>query len=142
MPPYRAFQGFSGFTSGIGVHYAPSLITSPENQSLAAGLVVGQRLPPRIFIRAADARPFEIQDLLPADTRFKILLFTGDSKDAAQKARVLAFADSLEKSDAFFRRHGGSDPWKAFDVLTISTGSKHEVSYTDFPEALRPHWSK
>ena len=44
-------------------------------------------MPPQIIIRAADARPFELQDLLPADTRFKVLIFAGDFADAVKAAR-------------------------------------------------------
>lgn len=97
---------------------------------------------PHSFVRAADGRPSEIQDLLPADTRFKVLLFAGDTTDEAQMRRVRAFADALESEDGWFKRFGGRDPWNVFDVFTISTGSKHNVSYTDFPKALCHHWSK
>ena len=139
---HRAFQGFSGFTSGIGVHYAPSLITRPTHQSLASGLIVGQRFPPHVFLRAADARPFEIQDLMPSDTRFKIMAFVGDITDESQMQRVQALAEQLENSSSFYRRLGGGDPAKAFDILAISSASKEEVNYTDVPAIFRPHWSK
>ena len=64
----RAFLTFGAFTSGIGVHYAPSSIINDVNQSLASKLIIGQRILPHVFIRCADARPYELQDLLPADT--------------------------------------------------------------------------
>ena len=123
------------FTSGIGVHYGPSSIVNPAHQALASNLIVGQRVLPHVFVRCADARPVELQDALPADTRFKLLVFLG-----AADARTLA--EKLERADGWFRRFGGADPWRVFDVLTICAGSKHEVSYTDFPKALCSHWSK
>lgn len=138
----RAFQSFGGFTSGIGVHYAPSTIVNPANQSLASGLIVGQRLPPHIFIRAADARPFDIQDVLPSDTRFKVLAFVGNTTNDVQMHRIHALATYLDGSDSFFRRFGGSDPSRVFDLLAISSATKDELNYTDLPVVFRSHWSK
>lgn len=97
---------------------------------------------PHVFVRAADGRPYEIQDLLPADTRFKILVFAGDTPNKDQMARVKTLAEALDSSDSFYRRHGGSDPTKAFDILTISSGTKDKVNFTDFPPVLNSHWSK
>jgi len=42
---------------------------------------------PQILVRETDVRPYEFQDLLPADTRFKILVFSGDTTDAAQRIK-------------------------------------------------------
>ncbi|GJE93871.1 phenol 2-monooxygenase [Phanerochaete sordida] len=136
----QAFQTFGAFTSGIGIHYAPSPVVHTQHQAHARALVVGQRMRPHVFVRAADARPFEVQDLCPADTRFKVLVFAGDTSDAAQRARVQALADAVEQG--FYRRFGGAEPGKVFDVLAISSAPKDKVDYTDLPPVFRTHWSK
>lgn len=138
----RHFQTFGAFTSGIGIHYAPSAIVNAAHQSAAAKLIVGQRMPPHVFVRCADGRPYEIQDLLPADTRYKIIVFAGDTPDTRQATRVTKLAEYLDSSANFYRRFGGSDPSKVFEILTISSAPKEKVNYTDVPKALRPHWSK
>ena len=138
----RAFKTFGAFTSGVGVHYAPSAIVNTTHQSFAANLIIGQRMQPHIFVRVADGLPVEIQDLLPADTRFKVLLFAGDTSSEAQMQKVRAFTDALGSEDVFFRRHGGSDPWNVFDIQVISSASKFAVDFTDFPKELTTHWSK
>ncbi len=114
----------------------------PARQWLASGLTIGQRLPPQIFIRAADARPCEIQDLLPSDTRFKILAFVGNAADHAQIQKINALAAQLDRESGFFRRFGGDDPIKVFDVLAISSATKEQLNFTDLPPVLRPRWSK
>lgn len=139
---HRAFQAFGGFTSGIGVHYAPSVITNSEYQALASGLVVGERVPPRVFIRAADARPYEIQDLLPSDTRFKILAFVGNVTNQRQSERVNDLAEKLADSSNFYKHYSGGSPAQVFDILAISSCTKEQVDYTDLPQVFRPHWSK
>ena len=111
------------------MHYAPSAVTNPTNQTLATGLIIGQRVPPHVFIRAADARPFELQDLLPSDTRFKVLVFAGDTVDAAQLARVRALAAEMGRPEGFLERFGSGEPGKVFDILSISSAKKTEANY-------------
>ena len=113
------------------------------------------RILPHVFIRAADARPFELQDLLPADTRFKILIFAGDTTLPAQKSRLEKLAEDIVGDEhGFLRKFGkgeGSDElWSdgkglgrdVFDVLVIGSAKKDKVNYTDIPEVFRSHWSK
>lgn len=141
-PPSRAFQTFGSFTSGIGVHYAPSSITNTTHQSHASSLTIGQRILPHVFVRAADGRPYEIQDLLPFDTRFKILVFAGDTSNESQNDRVKALAEQFSSADGFYHRYGGKNPSKIFEILAISPLPKDSIAYTDIPEVFRSHWSK
>ncbi|QRV88565.1 phenol 2-monooxygenase [Ceratobasidium sp. AG-Ba] len=140
----EVFQTFGAFTSGIGIHYAPSAIVDPSHQALATKLIVGQRLVPQTVIRTADARPFEIQDLIPSDIRYKILIFAGNTKDPIQKARLQAFADELEKPERFYKKYTPKDAPvdTVFEILSFSTMTKNTGDYTDLPPTLRTHWSK
>ena len=53
-------------------------------------MIIGQRILPQIVLRMADRRAIDIQDVCPADTRFKVLVFTGDD---ATPAEAFAGAD-------------------------------------------------
>ncbi|OCH85883.1 hypothetical protein OBBRIDRAFT_784167 [Obba rivulosa] len=132
----EAFQTFGAFTSGIGIHYPPSAIVDPTHQAAARNLVVGQRMLPHVFVRAADAHPVELHDLLPADARFKLLVFTG-APGAAQLARVRALAEDMARPGGALGAHA-----RALDVVAVSAGTKDEVDYTDVPAVFRPHWSR
>lgn len=99
-------------------------------------------MPPQILLRAADARPLELQDLLPADARYKLLVFAGDARDAGQLARVRAFADAVGADGAFAREVVGGAREKWLDVLTVCRTPLQDVDYTAVPPALRSHWSK
>ncbi|KAI0073054.1 hypothetical protein K474DRAFT_1604014 [Panus rudis PR-1116 ss-1] len=147
----QAFQTFGAFTSGIGIHYQPSSlpeipsVINTTHQSLAPNQIIGQRILPHVFVRAADARPFELQDLLPADTKWKVVVFTGDvgrDEGSGQLERVKKLADELERVLAKFDKARGAHGWEAFDVLTICATEKERVNYTDLPPVLRSHWSK
>ncbi|EGN91817.1 hypothetical protein SERLA73DRAFT_118141 [Serpula lacrymans var. lacrymans S7.3] len=139
----RAFQTFGGFTSGIGVHYTPSAIVNTAHQQCASNLTIGQRMPPHIIVRAADARPFEVQDLLPADSRFKVLVFTGSVTDPAQLARAFLLAEEMEKTKSFLKRYPTDGNISSmFEILTITAGKKDDVNFLCLPALLRSHWSK
>ncbi|KAF8159367.1 FAD binding domain-containing protein [Crassisporium funariophilum] len=137
---FKIFQTFGGFTSGIGIHYNSSIITNTSHQSYARNLTVGERMPPQKFLRAADYRPVELQDLLPSDARFKILVFAGDTSDAAQLSKVEVHAEEL--ADLLEKLAPGPDIFSAFDILSISSAAKSNVRYNDLPKRLRSHWSK
>lgn len=137
----EAFRTFGGFTSGIGIHYAPSTIVDAAHQASASKLIIGQRVLPQTVIRAADARPYELQDLLPADTRFKLLVFTGDIGAPEQKRKVDELAKHLERKESFLGRFAEQKN-DVFDVFAVCLSRKEDVVYTDVPEVFRPHWSK
>ncbi|KIJ21008.1 hypothetical protein PAXINDRAFT_165806 [Paxillus involutus ATCC 200175] len=137
-----AFQTFGGFTSGVGVHYSSSAIVEVKHQKYAPGLIIGQRMLPQIFIRAADMRPIEIQDMLPADIRFKLLLFVGHLTET-RIARLNLLAEDLSKPTAFLQKysaHGNSS--SIFDIVTVTAGKKDDINYLNVPALFRPHWSK
>jgi len=139
----KAYQTFGGFTSGIGVHYGPSVAVTDAYQSLASNLVIGERVPPQKFVRAADAWPFELQDLIPSDFRYKLLVFTGDFNDASQKERVKSMVKDLQRPQSFLTKYASAKTSSSrFDIITISKGKKDTVNYLKFPPLLRPHWSK
>lgn len=111
------------------MHYEPSAISASQHQSVASKLIVGERLIPHVFVRAADARPYNIQDVLPSDTRWKVLIFAGNTADPTQASRVRALAEELEKPEGFLKRFGRDEHATVFDVLSISSAKKQDVNY-------------
>jgi phenol 2-monooxygenase len=139
----RKFQAYGTFTSGVGIQYSESSIVDTKHQIFAKNLIIGKRILPQILVRAADARPYELQDLLPADTRFKILVFAGDTTDAVQRTKVEKLAEEMDMPESFLKTYNsGEDRDKVFDILAISSGKKEHVNYTELPELFRSHWSK
>ena len=140
----RAIKTAGGFASGIGVHYAQSAIVNPKHQSHAQHLVTGQRVPPQMVVRAADGRPYELQDLLPSDTRFKVLVFAGDTLCPNQLSRVHILADDLLGEGGILSRFAPRDLGlpAVFDVLTLSMAPLKQMRVGDLPKSLRSHWSK
>ncbi|KAF8555667.1 hypothetical protein OG21DRAFT_1410564 [Imleria badia] len=139
----KAFQTFGGFSSGIGVHYGPSVAVTDAHQGLATNLIIGERVPPQKFVRGADAWPYELQDLLPSDFRYKLLVFTGDLGDALQQERIESLVKDLQRPESFLMKYASNKSSKSrFDIITISKGKKEEFDFLKVPSVLRSHWSK
>ncbi|KAG5725040.1 Phenol 2-monooxygenase [Termitomyces sp. T112] len=138
----NAFSKFSSFTSGISICYQESAIVYSRHQAVARGLVIGMRVPAQQLTRVADGRQFEVQNLLLSDTRFKVLVFTGDVSDATQKVKVNKLVADMGASDGFLRRYShGGNIFAAFDIISIAS-SNDNIRYIDVPDLLRSHWSK
>ncbi|KAF9269253.1 hypothetical protein L218DRAFT_976998 [Marasmius fiardii PR-910] len=135
----KVFQTFGGFTSGIGVHYEESVIVDKRHQLLATNLTIGERALPSVLIRAADARPFNVQDLLPSDTKFKLLIFTGDVSDPTRLKAVKNLEDELKQPSSFLSKARSKS---MFDFFSISSTDKRKMAYSVIPPLFRSHWSK
>jgi len=125
------------------VRYSPSVAVVDAHQSLAANLIIGERVPPQKFVRAADAWPHELQDLLPSDFRYKLLVFTGDLEDTLQQERIESMVKDLQQPESFLTKYASNKTSKSrVDIITISKGKKEEYDFLKIPSLLRSHWSK
>ena len=107
----------SCIASGIGIHYAPSAITNSKYQDAAKNLIIGQRIIPQVVVRAADGRSYDVQDLLPSDVRFKVLVFAGDTSRVCQYGRLQRLSSDLE---TLLKKYSRTQKLEGlFDVLSI-----------------------
>lgn len=97
---------------------------------------------PQVFVRAADTRPVEIHDLLPADARFKVLFFVGNLTES-RVTELNSLAEELNKLPSFLRKYSADGNISTvFDITTITAGKKDDINYLLVPAFFRPHWSK
>jgi phenol 2-monooxygenase len=74
------------YTAGLTCKYDESSIISPANekaQELARNLVVGMRMPSRQVVRFCDAKVLQLARTLPADGRWRLLIFAGNITNSA-----------------------------------------------------------
>lgn len=122
----------------------PSAIVDTTHQACAPSIIIGQRMLPQIFVRVADARPIELHDMLPSDTRFKLLLFVG-LLTSGQLGKVRRLAEDLQLPSSFLQKYDYPAEGKVqsmFDIIPIAAGHKDDVNFLDIPETFRTHWSK
>lgn len=68
------------YTAGLMTKYDQSILVSqqPDNIQLANNLTVGMRFPSAQVVRFCDARPMQLVAALPADSRWHVVVFSGD----------------------------------------------------------------
>ncbi|KDQ13598.1 hypothetical protein BOTBODRAFT_363213 [Botryobasidium botryosum FD-172 SS1] len=140
----EACNAYGAFISGHGVQYEASTITNIAHSPLASGIVIGQRIPPGTVVQVANFRPYELHDLLPSDTRFKVLILPGDASKPKQKAKLDAVAAELDRPEGFLKRFtpAGVPVDAVFDTITISHTTCAAANTLTIPSRLQPHWSK
>ncbi|KAK6865480.1 hypothetical protein PG995_002008 [Apiospora arundinis] len=168
----EAFVQGNMFACGLSVNYGPSnLVLKPgsaeeqgdgsavpapaaamseedfsKKQALATGIPVGMRFNSFQVLNQSDARPWQFQQRLPADGRFRVVLFAGDIHNAQQKARVEAFCAKLDAPSSFLHRVVVGDDsgvqdglHSVVEILTIHSAKRWDTELLrDFPEVLHP----
>ncbi|KAK8088558.1 hypothetical protein PG997_003519 [Apiospora hydei] len=133
---------------GDGSAVAPPAVTMSEadfdrKQALATGISVGMRFNSFQVLNQSDGRPWQFQKRLPADGRFRVVLFAGNIHNAQQKKRVEAFCAKLDAPSSFLHRvvgnDGGDDLHSVVEILTIHSAKRWDTELLrDFAEVLRP----
>ncbi|KAK4544859.1 hypothetical protein LTR36_003763 [Oleoguttula mirabilis] len=159
----QVFEKGNLFSSGLSVDYAPSLIVAkpqPFNgetpltngdskvdhgsvvgkHNLATGIPIGMRIPSHKVLNQADARPWHLQELLPSNGAWRILVFAGDIIDPAQSSRYEALGKALNSPDSFLHRYrpNGESVQPCFEVLTIHSSPRKEVELLSLPDIFHP----
>jgi phenol 2-monooxygenase (NADPH) len=78
------------YTAGLTSKYGDSPITRAgwSTQSLASNLIVGMRFPSTQVVRHCDAKAMQLVKSLPADGRWRIVVFAGDIRDGLAAERL------------------------------------------------------
>jgi phenol 2-monooxygenase len=78
------------YTAGLTATYEDSPITRAEwsNQALASNLKVGMRFPSAQVVRHCDAKAMQLVKALPADGRWRIIIFAGDIREDLPSSRL------------------------------------------------------
>ncbi|KAM0344851.1 hypothetical protein ACHAPU_007233 [Fusarium lateritium] len=150
----EVFEKGNLFASGCAVDYASSLIVAKpglatENgmpsivgrQALALNIRIGMRIPSHKVLNQSDARPWHIQELLPSNGRWRIIVFAGDILDKSQFARLKALAEKLSSRDSFMNQHtiNDSEAVRSFlEVLTIHSSPRDKVELLSLPDVFHP----
>jgi phenol 2-monooxygenase len=152
------------FASGIAVDYGASIIVAKEGdaaeqgdgtdvsqkranlqvvgkQNLATNIKIGMRMPSFQILNQADARPWQFQEILKSDGRWRVAVFAGDVSVSSQMERIRKLGKSLDDPKSFIKRFtpmGGKKVDSLIEVLTIHSARRTETDLFDFPEIFHP----
>ena len=134
----------SATDQGDGTDVAPSLKDDAEKvvgkQELAKNIKLGMRFPSFQVLNQSDARPWQFQQFLTSDGRFRIILFAGNILDAAQMKRVQQFGSSLDSPNSFLHRFTptGKKIDSVIEVLTLHSAPRTQMELLDLHEIFHP----
>ena len=158
-----AFEKGNLFASGISVNYGSSLLVAKAGdavsqgdgtdvsqkqvnlrvigkQELATNIKIGMRMPSFQVLNQADARPWQFQERLKSDGRWRIVVFAGDLLENAQMERVRALGEALISPSSFISRFTpkGKPIDSLIEVLMIHSAPRVKIEFHDLPEIFRP----
>ncbi|KAL5316890.1 hypothetical protein ACEPPN_015942 [Leptodophora sp. 'Broadleaf-Isolate-01'] len=157
-----AFVKGNMFASGVAVDYGASVIVAKEgnaqeqgdgsdvglekskrvigNQALASNIKIGMRMPSFQVLNQADARPWQFQEMLKSDGRWRIVVFAGDVSSAKQMERVVNLGATLSGPKSFIKRFTpvGKKIDSVIDILTIHSAKRAETELHSFPDIFHP----
>ena len=162
------FEKGTIFSSGITVNYGPSVtvVKLPEQVSalanttgkagteqdskrkslpvgkqwLAKNVPIGMLMPSYKVLNQADARPWHLQELLPSNGTWRILVFAGDLRDTYQLDRYEALGQGLSSRNSFLHRYTPREEKidSVFEVITIHSAPRTSVELLSLPEIFLP----
>jgi phenol 2-monooxygenase len=112
-----------------------------SQQSLAPGIEVGKRIPSVKVLNQSDARPWHLQELLPSNGRWRVILFPGDISTPEQRKKLDAVGVAIDDETSFLHRFtpAGSRYDAIFEILTVHNSKRETTTIFDFPEVFRPY---
>ncbi|KAL2825188.1 FAD binding domain-containing protein [Aspergillus cavernicola] len=145
----EAFEKGNMFASGIAVDYCASVIVAKETESnpvistqeLAPEIKLGKRIPSVKILSQADARPWHLQERLPSNGRWRVMVFAGDVTKPSQKEIIERLGAALDSKTSFLQRYkpAGAHYDSVIEVLTVHAAPRNQVDIFDFPEVFRPY---
>ena len=151
------FVKAEAFTAGLTTTYDDSSATNAKDshQELATNLEVGMRVQSVQVVRMCDAKVMQLTKALPADGRWRILVFAGDinqkaafnrlnevscDSDCTSRMLIHQLGKYLFSVDGPIRRHlaPGSDIDSFIEVILVLFGERLGLEIDQIPECFYP----
>ena len=125
----------------MGISYSTSVLTVGSTKY--GTVSPGERFPFAPIIRIADWHPFDIQDLLPSDGRFKLIVLPGYLIHPPSREQLCTFAASIRHcikvhtSELAEGREGVSS---RLSIYTVACDAKEDVTWRQVPSDIAESW--
>ncbi|KAH6700585.1 putative phenol 2-monooxygenase [Leptodontidium sp. MPI-SDFR-AT-0119] len=130
------------YTAGVTAKYDDSVLTSSakSKQDLAKALIVGMRFPSAQVVRHCDAKTMQLAKALPADGRWRIVVFAGDNQSSRSAERLNKLATFLSSDEGPVRRFTlpNADVDSFIETLVVFYGERVKIEQEHIPEYFYP----
>ncbi|KFY14278.1 hypothetical protein V492_02717 [Pseudogymnoascus sp. VKM F-4246] len=134
------------YTAGLTAKYADSQITNAKNstQILASNLVVGMRFPSAQVVRFCDAKAMQLVKAMPADGRWRIVIFGGDITESANIARLEELGAYLYSptGPVYRHTHESADIDSFIETIVVLSGQRVKIEQNQIPSCFWPATGK
>ncbi|EHK42283.1 hypothetical protein TRIATDRAFT_30979 [Trichoderma atroviride IMI 206040] len=127
------------YTAGQGVRYEKSLLVSPSptDEGLSQGVIVGMRFPSAQVVRFCDARPIQLVAALSADSRWHVVVFSGDILQQTVAAKLFKVAVELQEIINTFTP-SGQEPNSVIQGVLVLASKRTKVEQNMIPDVFTP----
>ena len=130
------------YTAGLTATYEDSAITNARDsvQSLAGKLKVGMRFPSAQVVRFCDAKEMQLVKALPADGRWRIVIFAGEIGDPAMLERLEQWRDFLIAGMSPVRKitPPDADVDSYVEFIVVIAGERVKLEQEEIPKYFWP----
>ncbi|KUJ06726.1 putative phenol 2-monooxygenase [Mollisia scopiformis] len=136
------FVRASMYTAGLTATYDESPITSVSRSAphLARNITVGMRFPSTLVTRRCDARVIQLVRAMPADSRWRIVLFAGNIQEVTQARKLQQLGESLFSRTGLLHTYTpvDADIDSFIEILVVLSGMRHEIDDVEIPLLFSP----
>ena len=134
------------YTAGLTATYDDSTIINAKDsdQSLAKNLVVGMRFPAAQVVRSCDAKAMQLVKAIPADGRWRIIIFAGTIGNPASLDWLQKLASYFESSDSPVQKYtpANTDIDSFIEPIIVLSGKHTALEQEQLPDYFWPMTGK
>ncbi|KFY62198.1 hypothetical protein V496_04707 [Pseudogymnoascus sp. VKM F-4515 (FW-2607)] len=134
------------YTAGLTAKYGDSQITNAKSstESLATNLPVGMRFPSAQVVRFCDAKAMQLVKALPADGRWRIVIFGGDITEPANATRLEELGAYLYSPTGPVHKytHASADIDSFIEPIVVLSGQRVKIVQSQIPACFWPATGK
>ncbi|KAF4998711.1 hypothetical protein FGRMN_3037 [Fusarium graminum] len=124
------------YTAGLATKYQPSILTCPaeDDSRVASELTVGMRFPSTPVVRLSDAKPVQLNTVLPADGRWHVLTFCSGNYARENLHEIALELDALVKLFTPVDQHADA----VINITLIIKSERRTIEIDQLPETFFP----
>ena len=138
----EAFIKSGRYTAGLTATYLDSILTTTDRseQHRAANVKVGMRFPSAQVIRVCDTKAMQLVRALPADGRWRIVIFPGDAQNRDAMQRLQRLASYLDSSEGPIHKFTlpDADPDSLIETVVVMHSDRTKFEQEQLPLCFSP----
>ena len=138
----EAFIKSGRYMAGLMTKYDDSMLTAAtkSEQTVAKNVTVGMRFPSAQVIRFCDTKPMQLVRAIPADGRWRVVVFPGDVANPDTLPRLERLAMDLDSQNGSVRKYTApkADLDTLIETVLVLRGDRTKFELGQIPSCYMP----